>query len=71
MLSMENGTNKRPRPFFTSPEELLEEEYFDEQLPEKKRRLTPEQVNKFNFFEILLNFQNSKRIKLRTIEIIN
>jgi homeobox-leucine zipper protein len=33
------------RPFFTSPDELLEEEYYDEQLPEKKRRLTPEQVN--------------------------
>ncbi|KAJ4763891.1 Homeobox-leucine zipper protein family [Rhynchospora pubera] len=32
------------RPFFTSAEELLEEEYYDEQLPEKKRRLTPEQV---------------------------
>ncbi|TVU28350.1 hypothetical protein EJB05_19866 [Eragrostis curvula] len=33
------------RPFFTSPDELLEEEYYDEQLPEKKRRLTPEQVH--------------------------
>jgi homeobox-leucine zipper protein len=32
------------RPFFTSPDEMLEEEYYDEQLPEKKRRLTPEQV---------------------------
>ncbi|KAJ3694791.1 hypothetical protein LUZ60_000168 [Juncus effusus] len=32
------------RPFFTMAEELLEEEYYDEQLPEKKRRLTPEQV---------------------------
>jgi homeobox-leucine zipper protein len=32
------------RPFFTSAEELLEEDYYDEQLPEKKRRLTPEQV---------------------------
>lgn len=44
VLSMEEATNKR-RPFFTSPEELLEEEYYDEQLPEKKRRLTPEQVH--------------------------
>lgn len=43
MLGMEEGTNKR-RPFFTSPDELLEEEYYDEQLPGKKRRLTPEQV---------------------------
>jgi len=33
------------RPFFTSPDDLLEEEYYDEQLPEKKRRLTPEQVH--------------------------
>jgi homeobox-leucine zipper protein len=32
------------RPFFTSPDDMLEEEYYDEQLPEKKRRLTPEQV---------------------------
>ncbi|GJN03482.1 hypothetical protein PR202_ga20934 [Eleusine coracana subsp. coracana] len=32
------------RPFFTTHEELMEEEYYDEQAPEKKRRLTPEQV---------------------------
>ncbi|XP_062192593.1 homeobox-leucine zipper protein HOX5-like [Phragmites australis] len=32
------------RPFFTTHEELLEEEYYDEQAPEKKRRLTAEQV---------------------------
>ncbi|KAJ6820725.1 homeobox-leucine zipper protein HOX16-like [Iris pallida] len=44
VFTMEEGSNKR-RPFFTSPEELLEEEYYDEQLPEKKRRLTPEQVH--------------------------
>ncbi|XP_020250055.1 homeobox-leucine zipper protein HOX16-like [Asparagus officinalis] len=44
LLGMEDGVSKR-RPFFTSPEELLEEEYYDEQLPEKKRRLTPEQVH--------------------------
>ncbi|XP_019183510.1 PREDICTED: homeobox-leucine zipper protein HAT5 [Ipomoea nil] len=37
-------TSKR-RPFFTSPEELFDEEYYDEQSPEKKRRLTPEQVH--------------------------
>lgn len=36
-------TSKR-RPFFSTPEELYDEEYFDEQLPEKKRRLTAEQV---------------------------
>ncbi|KAL0915216.1 hypothetical protein M5K25_015618 [Dendrobium thyrsiflorum] len=44
MLSLEEGANKR-RPFFTTAEELLEEEYYDEQFPEKKRRLTPEQVH--------------------------
>lgn len=41
---MEEGRGVK-RPFFTSPEDLLEEEYYDEQLPEKKRRLTPEQVH--------------------------
>jgi hypothetical protein len=42
MMSMEESTKRRP--FFSSPDELLDEEYYDEQLPEKKRRLTPEQV---------------------------
>ncbi|CAN6274583.1 unnamed protein product [Urochloa humidicola] len=44
MLGLEEGRGVK-RPFFTSPDELLEEEYYDEQLPEKKRRLTPEQVH--------------------------
>lgn len=44
MISMEERT-KRSRPFFTSPEELFDEEYYDELLPEKKRRLSPEQVH--------------------------
>ncbi|XP_042381504.1 homeobox-leucine zipper protein HOX16-like [Zingiber officinale] len=39
----ERGATKRP--FFTSPDEIYEEEYYEEQLPEKKRRLTPDQVN--------------------------
>ena len=43
LLGLEEGRGVK-RPFFTSPDELLEEEYYDEQLPEKKRRLTPEQV---------------------------
>ncbi|CAL9041675.1 homeobox-leucine zipper protein HOX16-like [Musa acuminata AAA Group] len=43
--SLAEGANKR-RPFFTSPDEILEEEYYyDEQLPEKKRRLMPDQVH--------------------------
>ncbi|WVZ73839.1 hypothetical protein U9M48_022097 [Paspalum notatum var. saurae] len=44
MLGLEEGRGVK-RPFFTSPDDLLEEEYYDEQLPEKKRRLTPEQVH--------------------------
>lgn len=44
VLGMEEGRGVK-RPFFTSPDDLLEEEYYDEQLPEKKRRLTPEQVH--------------------------
>lgn len=42
MLSMEDTSRKRP--FFSSPEDYLDDEYYDEQLPEKKRRLTAEQV---------------------------
>jgi homeobox-leucine zipper protein len=45
VLGMEEGGRGVKRPFFTTPDELLEEEYYDEQLPEKKRRLTPEQVD--------------------------
>ncbi|KAE8680903.1 Homeobox-leucine zipper protein HAT5 [Hibiscus syriacus] len=36
--------NSKRRLFFSSQEDLYEEEYYDEQLPEKKRRLTSEQV---------------------------
>ncbi|XP_051121030.1 homeobox-leucine zipper protein HAT5-like [Andrographis paniculata] len=43
VVNMEEPSKKRP--FFRSPEELYDEEYFDElQLPEKKRRLTAEQL---------------------------
>ncbi|KAK9117097.1 hypothetical protein Sjap_016044 [Stephania japonica] len=45
-LCMDEGGSKR-RPFFStsSSEELLfDDEFYDEQLPEKKRRLTPDQV---------------------------
>lgn len=41
-MNMEDTSKKRP--FFTSPEDMFDEEYYDEQMPEKKRRLTPEQV---------------------------
>ncbi|KAL8124374.1 hypothetical protein AgCh_012139 [Apium graveolens] len=43
VINMED-TSKR-RPFFSSPDEMFDEEYYDEQLPEKKRRLTAEQVH--------------------------
>ncbi|XVE67948.1 hypothetical protein DITRI_Ditri09bG0028800 [Diplodiscus trichospermus] len=43
MISMEE-TSKR-RPFFSSPEDLYDEDYYDEQMPEKKRRLKSEQVH--------------------------
>lgn len=43
MMSMEE-TSKR-RPFFSSPDDLFDDCYYDEQLPEKKRRLTAEQVH--------------------------
>ncbi|KAJ8434573.1 hypothetical protein Cgig2_012616 [Carnegiea gigantea] len=45
VISMDENP-ARKRLFFASPEEsIYNEEYSDEQLPEKKRRLTPEQVN--------------------------
>jgi glutathione S-transferase len=44
VLGMDDATRVGKRPFFTTHEELLEEEYYDEQAPEKKRRLTAEQV---------------------------
>lgn len=43
MMKMEDSSKRRP--FFSSPEDLYDEEYYDEQSPEKKRRLTPEQVH--------------------------
>ncbi|KAF8390390.1 hypothetical protein HHK36_024916 [Tetracentron sinense] len=43
LLNMEETSKKRP--FFSSHDELIDDEYYDEQLPEKKRRLTPEQVH--------------------------
>ncbi|MED6158580.1 homeobox-leucine zipper protein [Stylosanthes scabra] len=43
ILSMDECSKRRP--FFSSPDELFDDEYYEEQLPEKKRRLTSEQVN--------------------------
>lgn len=41
-FNMEESSKKRP--FLSSIDDMLEEEYYDEQLTEKKRRLSPEQV---------------------------
>lgn len=42
-MNMEETLKRRP--FFSSGDEVYDEEYYDEQLPGKKRRLTPEQVH--------------------------
>ncbi|XP_047337157.1 homeobox-leucine zipper protein HAT5 [Impatiens glandulifera] len=43
-MNMEQASKRRP--FFSSPEELLDEDYYDEQIPDqKKRRLTADQVH--------------------------
>ncbi|GAV72560.1 Homeobox domain-containing protein/HALZ domain-containing protein [Cephalotus follicularis] len=44
MMNMEETSRRRPFLINTS-DELMDEEYYDEQLPEKKRRLTHEQVH--------------------------
>lgn len=65
-------TSKR-RPFFSSTEDLFDEEYYDEQSPEKKRRLTPEQVSSITLPPLKLSclmrieFQ-SVSVKLGSIE---
>uniref|UniRef100_A0A803QLU5 Homeobox-leucine zipper protein n=1 Tax=Cannabis sativa TaxID=3483 RepID=A0A803QLU5_CANSA len=45
MMSMDINESSKKRPFFSSPEDLYDDDYYDDQLPEKKRRLTPEQVH--------------------------
>lgn len=46
MMNMEESSSKR-RPFFCSPDDLLYDDvdYYDDQTPDKKRRLTHEQVH--------------------------
>lgn len=47
VMGLMDQESSRRRPFFSSSssqDELYDEEYYDEQLPEKKRRLTPDQV---------------------------
>ncbi|KAL5725218.1 homeobox-leucine zipper protein [Ranunculus cassubicifolius] len=44
LLNLEE-TPKKKRAFFSYADEYIEEEFYDEQLPEKKRRLTAEQVH--------------------------
>ncbi|XP_020232165.1 homeobox-leucine zipper protein HAT5 [Cajanus cajan] len=43
MMSMEEASKRRP--FFTSPDELYDEEYYEKQSPEKKHRLSSDQVH--------------------------
>jgi hypothetical protein len=44
VLGRDNNIHVDKRPFFTKHEELMKEEYYDEQAPEKKRRLTLKQM---------------------------
>ncbi|KAM7267178.1 hypothetical protein ACFE04_009344 [Oxalis oulophora] len=44
LLTMEDHVSRR-RPFFSISDDMYDEEYYDEQSPEKKRRLTTEQVH--------------------------
>ncbi|KAL5699751.1 Homeobox-leucine zipper protein [Ranunculus cassubicifolius] len=41
---MEESSDKCP--FYSSSVDLIEEEYYNEQLPEKKCRFTPDQVHR-------------------------
>ncbi|KAL4031264.1 hypothetical protein IC575_009540 [Cucumis melo] len=44
MMSMSMNESPKGRPFFRSPDDLYDDEYYDEFYPEKKRRLTHDQV---------------------------
>lgn len=61
-MNMEESSKRRP--FFSTAEDLYDDEYLDEQLPEKKRRLTPEQVRNFVRFT-LQKIEIKKKIRLR------
>lgn len=43
-MSMSMNESPKGRPFFRSPDDLYDDEYYDEFYPEKKRRLTHDQV---------------------------
>ncbi|XP_073041001.1 homeobox-leucine zipper protein HAT5-like [Primulina eburnea] len=63
VMNME-GTSRR-RPFFSTSEELYDEEYYDEQLPGKKRRLTPEQVHSLEkSFEVENKLEPERKTQL-------
>lgn len=55
MVGMEEGRGVK-RPFFTTADDLWDEEYYDDQMPEKKRRLTAEQVCTSRFFKVFRSF---------------
>lgn len=63
MISMEE--NPRIRPFLTSPDEIYDEEYYDELSPEKKRRLTTEQVHQLEkSFEVENKLEPERKTEL-------
>lgn len=54
VMGLMDQESSRRRPFFSSSssqDELFDEEYYDEQLPEKKRRLTADQVRMMTILE--------------------
>ncbi|XP_073142566.1 homeobox-leucine zipper protein HAT5 [Henckelia pumila] len=62
---MNMDETSRRRPFFSTSEELYDEEYYDEQLPEKKRRLTPEQVHSLEkSFEVENKLEPERKTQL-------
>ncbi|XP_075493653.1 homeobox-leucine zipper protein HAT5-like [Primulina tabacum] len=63
VMNMEETSRRRP--FFSTAEELYDEEYYDEQLPEKKRRLTPEQVHSLEkSFEVENKLEPERKTQL-------
>ena len=69
VINMEDSSKRRP--FFSSPDELFDEEYYDEQLPEKKRRLTAEQVLILHtLFRYLLNSDQTFNLRPINTDVI-
>lgn len=54
MMSMSMNESSKGRPFFRSPNDLYDDEYYDEFYPEKKRRLTHDQVRYIFLYSTML-----------------